>query len=113
MSAACLAHLLLIENPSFNPEGDFCLHNNLIKLKTNSLPQTMHQNQALRTYTFSGMGIYRPELFAGCQAGSFRLAPLLREYIPKNSVQGELMEASWFDAGTQQRLQQIEEFIRS
>ena len=40
--------------------------------------------------TYSGVGIYRPELFAGCEPGKFPLLPLLRQAIARRALSGEL-----------------------
>jgi MurNAc alpha-1-phosphate uridylyltransferase len=54
--------------------------------------------------TFSGLGVYRPELFAGRPAGAFRLAPLLRAAAREGRVSAELYPGTWHDIGTPERL---------
>jgi MurNAc alpha-1-phosphate uridylyltransferase len=59
--------------------------------------------------TFSGIGIYRPQLFAGIRRGqSAKLAPLLREAMSTRKVSGELHEGRWVDVGTPQRLAELD-----
>ncbi len=87
------AHLVLVGNPEHHPGGDFGLVAGRISM------------QEMPRFTFAGIGIYRPEMFAGCRAGAFRLAPLLREQATKGLVDGEYYAGSWFDVGTPERLE--------
>jgi MurNAc alpha-1-phosphate uridylyltransferase len=106
-----LAHLVLVENPSYHPEGDFCIEDHLIKNKSNGLPNTRGQNKANKTYTYTGIGMFKPELFINEMAGRFALAPLLKKEIKQGKISGDVTLSNWFDAGTRQRIAQIEKFI--
>lgn len=92
-----LAHLAMIANPDHHPEGDFRLSDGL--LHTDGLPRL----------TFSGIGVYSRDLFAPCCAGSFPLAPLLRQAMRKGRVSGEYHRGHWMDVGTGQRLAELEQ----
>jgi MurNAc alpha-1-phosphate uridylyltransferase len=96
-----LAHLVLTANPEHHPKGDFGLRDGLV-VETDE-----------HRYTFSGIGVYRRELFAGCQAGKFPLAPLLRRAISSNQVTGELHEGLWMDIGTPERLAAYDRHLRT
>jgi MurNAc alpha-1-phosphate uridylyltransferase len=96
-----LAHLVLVPNPSHNPRGDFGLYGGRIS------------DSGDGRFTFSGIGIYRPELFAGCSPGKFPLAPLLRRGIADGLVSGEMYTGFWMDIGTIDRLQAFDEYLRS
>lgn len=87
-----LAHLVFVPNPPQHARGDFVLENGRVS-----------DREGVR-YTYSGVGIYRPELFAGCQAGKFPLAPLLRSAIAREALTGELHAGRWYDIGTPERL---------
>jgi MurNAc alpha-1-phosphate uridylyltransferase len=52
-----------------------------------------------------------PKLFAGCSAGAFKLAPLLRDAMAKGLVTGEHMSGRWIDVGTLERLAQVETLL--
>ncbi len=95
-----LAHLLLVANPEHNPEGDFALHKGEVS------------NEGEHRYTFSGVGVYRPQLFADCFKAAFPLAPLLREAADAGKVSGELYRGVWEDVGTPQRLQDFDSWLR-
>ena len=92
-----LAHLVLVDNPAHNVKGDFGLDNNGLVV-SNSTKQ----------FTFSGIGLYRPELFADTPAGPSKLAPLLRQAIANGRVSGQQTDAFWMDIGTPERLQELD-----
>lgn len=87
-----LAHLVLVDNPPHNPQGDFALQRSRVVANP--------ANQL----TFTGISVLHPQLFAGCQPGRFPLAPLLRRAIANGRVSGEHYRGRWFDVGTPQRL---------
>lgn len=94
--AGALAHLVLVRNPPQHPRGDFRLED----VAGHSL---VTEGEGLR-HTYSGIGIYRPELFAGCTPGRFPLLPLLRRAIAQRALSGELHQGRWYDIGTTERL---------
>jgi MurNAc alpha-1-phosphate uridylyltransferase len=55
-------------------------------------------------WTYSGIGLYRPELFEGCRAGKFPLLPLLRRAITARRLHGQVFEGAWSDVGSIERL---------
>ena len=57
--------------------------------------------------TFSGIGVYRPALFADRKPGSFPLAPLLREAAEAGRVSGERYAGEWWDVGSGERLEAL------
>ncbi|HHM06525.1 MAG TPA: nucleotidyltransferase family protein [Gammaproteobacteria bacterium] len=92
-----LAHLVLVDNPPHNPQGDFALRQGRV-----------HDGDGVRL-TYSGIGVYRPELFSSCAAGRFPLAPLLRRAIARGRVSAEHYTGTWFDIGTPARLAEVEQ----
>lgn len=96
-----LAYLVLVKNPEHHLQGDFGLKNTII------------QNHADIKYTFSGIGIYDPALFANISPGKTRLAPLLRQAMDKNRVTGELYTGFWADIGTRERLEEIDRYYQN
>lgn len=87
-----LAHLVLIDNPEHNPGGDFSLSGDRVG------------NDGEPRYTFSGISIFRPAFFAGCETGVFGLAALLRRAADQGQVSGQLYRGLWRDIGTPERL---------
>jgi MurNAc alpha-1-phosphate uridylyltransferase len=91
-----LAHLVLIDNPPHHPQGDFALDHGRVRA-----------DGPVRL-TFSGIGVYRPELFRDCQPGKFPLAPLLRAAMAQGMVSGEQYHGTWLDIGTPERLAELD-----
>ena len=93
-----LAHLVLVDNPDHHPEGDFHLD------ADGGVDDRMEPR-----LTFSGIGLYRPEFFAGCKPVPHPLAPLLRRQMACGKVSGEHFSGRWLDVGTPQRYRQLQQ----
>lgn len=101
-SRALLAYLVLVPNPPHHAGGDFALHEGRIAQPSGA------------RLTFSGIGVYLPELFAAIPRGSkAKLAPLLREAIRAGQVGGELHQGLWVDVGTPERLARLDDLLRA
>ncbi|BCJ04802.1 nucleotidyltransferase family protein [Pseudomonas mosselii] len=96
-----LAHLVLVDNPGHHGRGDFRLADG----------QVSDGDEAPGTLTFSGISVLSPALFEGCQAGAFKLAPLLRKAMVEGRVSGEHYRGHWIDVGTLERLADVERLI--
>lgn len=95
-----IAHLVLVPNPPHHPDGDF----ELLEGRVGVSPRL----------TFSGIGRYRPELFAAIERGRpAKLAPLLREAMAASRVSGQIHTGRWVDVGTPERLAALDEEVRS
>lgn len=94
-----LAHLVMVPNPRHNRTGDFGFSGGHI---------TPGHDQR---FTYSGIGVYRPELFAD-QQGVYALGPLLRRCIVDHTISGQLYDGRWWDVGTVQRLHHITSFLQ-
>jgi MurNAc alpha-1-phosphate uridylyltransferase len=102
---AGLAHLLMVDNPSHHPQGDFALDEH----------GKLHDAGDQRL-TYSGIGVYRRELLNGWQAvvgqpdstddkhPRFKLAPLLRAAMQRDEVSGSHHRGEWTDVGSPERL---------
>ena len=90
------AHLVLVNNPEHNPDGDFALDNELIKNSGNNM------------FTFSGIGLYRADFFAEQHSGAVPLAPIIRKKCEAGLVSGQLYKGQWTDVGSIERLQELE-----
>jgi MurNAc alpha-1-phosphate uridylyltransferase len=91
----CLGHLVLVPTPSHKLGGDF------------DLVDGKARRSAAPTLTFSGMALYRPELFADTQPGRFPLAPLLFDAAERGLLDAELYSGRWHDVGTPERLAEL------
>ncbi|MFO8154021.1 N-acetylmuramate alpha-1-phosphate uridylyltransferase MurU [Thioalkalivibrio sp.] len=100
LEPATLAHLVLAANPAHHPGGDFTLEAGRVGLSGG------------HRHTFSGIGWYRPELFAELPRGRRPLAPVLRAAIADGRVAGELHTQTWIDIGTPDRLEQLDRAYR-
>lgn len=96
-----LAHLVLVDNPAHHPQGDFVLRQG----------QVHDPAAGGERLTYSGIAVLSPELFAGCQPGAFKLAPLLREAMAADQVSGERHAGCWIDVGTHERLAEVERLL--
>lgn len=94
------AHLVLVNNPPQHPNGDFAIANGLLK------------NTGEQMLTFSGVGVYHPDLFADVVIGQpAKLAPLLREAIENNAATAEYYQGVWHDIGTPERLKNLDKLL--
>ncbi len=97
------AHLVLVANPDHHPAGDFVLRED-----GKVSPCETVDSEKAHKFTFAGIGIYRPELFAGLIAGEpAKLAPLLRTAMHTGQVSGEYHGGEWTDVGTPERLAEL------
>lgn len=97
-----LAHLVLVDNPPHHAAGDFALEHGRVVLNGDA------------KLTYSGIGIYRAELFDGIQPGlPVKLAPLLRQAMQAGQVSGEYFSGRWIDVGTPERLELLDKQLKS
>lgn len=87
-----LGHLVLVPRPAYRDDGDF------------SVAAGRLSNDEPRPLTFSGIAVYRPELFLDCEAGRFPLAPILRDAADRHRLTAEVWAGEWHDVGTPERL---------
>ena len=106
-----LCHLLLVDNPAQHPRGDFHLD-----------AQGMLRVGQQPMLTYSGIGIYRPEILhdwrdiiGGRESSDaravprFKLAPLLHAAISNGRAEGSWHRGRWTDVGTPERLRNLDE----
>lgn len=92
-----LAHLVMVPNPPQHTQGDFSLEGDRVR--------EVGPHRA----TYSGIGVYRPEFFEGCQPGAFKLVPLMLQAMRTSRLSGQLYEGRWYDIGTPERLQRLDD----
>lgn len=96
-----LAHLILVPNPTYRSGGDFALSRGRVTGRD-------HQG-----YTFSGMGVYHPEILQRAPRGrmQFSVVPLLESLMKENRVGGSIYRGMWHDTGTPERLREARQSV--
>lgn len=97
------ASIVLVPNPTHNSRGDFALDGDTV----------IDRDGASQSYTYSGVGMYRPEFFSGCSPGRFPLLPLLKRAIAARRLRGQLHQGEWCDVGSIERLRELDRRVRS
>jgi MurNAc alpha-1-phosphate uridylyltransferase len=98
------AHLVMVGNPPQHPAGDFELDKDgWVRERTNSGVG----------WTYAGVGIYTSAFFAGVAAGRLPLRPLLNDAMAEGRLGGELYRGQWQDVGTPERLQELDDTVRT
>lgn len=108
-----LAHLVMVDRPQQATQGDF------------ALDEDGHvRSDGNQRLTYAGLGVYRPQLLddwrqhsndagASDSPARFRLAPILRAHMPSGDIRGEHHRGRWTDVGTPERLQNLDETLRT
>ncbi len=96
LDAAADALLVLVPNPPQHPRGDFDLDADRVL------------DRDPRPFTYSGIGLFSPALFAGCTAGRFALLPLFQRACAVGRLRGQRHDGLWRDIGTPERLASLE-----
>lgn len=92
-----LAHLVMVANPSHNPDGDMSLNREGLLTR---------QGEGERC-TFSGVSLISPALFEGLTAGPRPLREPLFTAMAAGRVTGERHRGEWVDVGTPERLAEL------
>ena len=104
--AAGRGHLVLVPNPPHHPEGDFYLYGQrLASVEDSALAGG--SAVPIQSLTYSGIGLYDPQLFVTEALGKKPLRPLLDRAVAGELLQGELYSGVWEDIGTPERLASI------
>jgi MurNAc alpha-1-phosphate uridylyltransferase len=85
--------LVLVPNPPHNPAGDYGLDSD-----GTLVPEEPR-------YTFSGISLLSPALFAGLEPGRRALSAVFETAIAARRLGGVLHKGRWHDVGTPERLQ--------
>ena len=93
------AHMVLVDNPTQHPLGDFLLEGGLVR----PLPESAVG------LTYSGVGIYAARFFTGVAPGKSPLKPLMLRASAIDALTGEHHRGEWIDVGTPERLAALDE----
>lgn len=94
-------HLVLVNNPPHHPEGDFALERGRV------IPAGQPR------FTYSGIGVFHPELFSALAPGIRPLRPVLEEAIAAGRVSGQHHAGTWLDVGTPERLARLDRSLEN
>lgn len=110
LDADALAALVLVPNPPQHPAGDFAYAK-----RADGGCDVLAEPAGAATprRTFSGIGIYRSEFFAGCTDGRFPMLPLFRRAAAQGRLRGQCYDGHWYDIGTPERLRALDERLAS
>jgi len=90
--------IVLVPNPQHNPSGDFGVNQEgMLDMKSTS------------TMTFSGISLYRKEMFKLIPEGKLALGPILKQLANKGKLDILPYSGNWTDVGTPERLAQLNE----
>ncbi|MBF7687645.1 N-acetylmuramate alpha-1-phosphate uridylyltransferase MurU [Acinetobacter rathckeae] len=99
-----LAHLMLVDNPPQHLKGDFMLCDGFAQ---------QIEDATAQTFTYSGIAVLSPQLFAGLDDGKRPLAPLLKTAMQTKQVSAEKLIGQWVDVGTPERLADLDQRLQS
>lgn len=89
------AHLLMVENPPHNEQGDFSLHGGVLS------------EEGSDKLTYSGISVFHSDFFNGLSSEKQPLGPLLRRKMSSGIVTGQKLTGTWCDVGTPERLSKL------
>lgn len=95
-----LAHLIMVENPTYHPDGDFFLDKGKIAL---------HGGNA--KFTYGNIAVFRPEFFSAAPSGPFPLRDLLHRHVPQGLVTGQFFAGLWQNIGTPADLAMVNQLV--
>ena len=101
LAADADARIVLAANPAHHPHGDFGIEGDLVV-----------EREADR-YTYTGIGLFRPALFADHPSERFPLLPILRRAIAARRLRAEVYRGAWFDVGSAERLRWLDACVRA
>ena len=68
-------------------------------------------NHSDQRYTFSGISLLSPEMFVDQDKETESLGRILRDFVEKDIVTGDLFYGEWLDVGTLERLNEAKNKI--
>lgn len=93
---ACVAHLVLVDNPPWHAGGDMALAGGRIAREGAKL-------------TYGNIGVFHPSMFAGIAPGTWlRLFPFAYRFADEGRVSGERYAGPWDNVGTVEQLEALD-----
>ena len=95
------AHLVMVPNPPYHPDGDFALEG-----------ERIHRDGPVRV-TFGSIAVYDTALFRELpRMEKLKLLPLLHDWISRGLVSGELYRGPWANVGTPEELAKLDQALQ-
>ena len=89
------AHLVLTDNPPFNPHGDYRLENGIIFLSGE------------HKLNYGGFGVFHPDLFRNTGSGTYGIRKVIDPVIEQDLVTGEHFHGAWLNINTPKELEEL------
>ena len=98
------AHLVLVPNPSFRPQGDYSL-----STPDDANPYGRVGTDGSPRWTWTGIGLFHTELLREIPFGKkIPLLPFFADWIGRGTVGGELFDGVWDNLGTPEQLHRLD-----
>lgn len=100
-ATGALAHLVLVPNPPFRPEGDYSL--------SGAGPLGRVGLAGTARWTWAGIGLFHTDLLREIPIGKkIRLLPFFETWIGRGLVSGEVYRGVWDNLGTPEQLHRLD-----
>lgn len=103
------AWCVMIPNPAHHQGGDFACINGQLRLLDNQ----DYSTQSASNFTYSGLGLYHPRMFAGLPLQFEPLRTVLKRDAALGAIGAEIFDGIWEDVGTPERLAQLDLQLRN
>ena len=87
------AHMVMVDNPTHHPEGDF------------GISKSGFLESRGKLLTYSTIALYRPSFFLGLRDGPVMLRELFELNLDNNQITADYFSGVWNDVGTPERLE--------
>lgn len=106
-----LAHLILVPNPYYKPQGDFSLkNNNYLRMPFKHDPKHLITENSLNltrnnyNFTYASIGIFHPIFFANITERIFPLSKIINKHLQKEQITAEVYNGIWQNVSNLQDL---------
>jgi MurNAc alpha-1-phosphate uridylyltransferase len=97
---ASAGRLVMVPNPQHNISGDFGIDTD-----------GRFDPESKETMTYSGIALYRKQMFAELPEGKIALGPIIKQRIQQEQLEAWPFHGRWTDVGTPQRLAHLNTII--
>ena len=94
-----LAHMVMIENPDFHPQGDYAISDDGFLAS---------EGEHL---TYAGYSVWHPDVFKQHPVQYYELTPFIKETMQQYSLTAEKFSGQWLNIGTPKQLESAQSYI--